>query len=137
MNDVKRARNGGHTDATGGQFAPNRRCQRRLDLIGHTWHASAGQVELDRVDAVPGHRVERFGQRWPHERLGKDADPHRIALLAYTPPETSASCTASPASTERAIATIARMAAIPSSMPAPCWGTPCRIVSAKPSIWSL
>ena len=38
---------------------------------------------------------------------------------------------------ERAMATIARIAAIPSSIPAPCCGLPCRITSANPSIWRL
>ena len=42
-----------------------------------------------------------------------------------------------PPSTERAMATMARIAARPSCTLAPCCGFPWRIVSAKPSIWRL
>src|SRR5262249_28050634 len=98
---------------------------------GQGRQARAGHVELQAAQAVGRHGVQSGLQCWATERLGEDTELHQ------TPPVTSASRTQSPVLTERATATSARTDAMPSSMPAPCWATPFRTVSAKPSICRL
>src|SRR5829696_8932724 len=89
-----------------------------------------GQARADHV--VLGGRKPRSCDGRKHderissfENLGEDAELHQIL------PPTSASATRLPLSTERAIATIARTDARPSSIVAPVIGSPLRITSAK------
>ena len=103
------------------------------DRVRHRGQTATGEVELHASVA----RITRGGEDRLGRRAGKglreDAEWRR-AKWGHNAPETSSSRTGRPVSTERAMATMARMLATPSSASAPRMGAPCRIVSAKPSI---
>src|SRR5947209_4532391 len=105
--------------------------ERGCDVIWECWKTSTAHIELDASQPMLSHGVEHALHHWTVKRLGEDSQSH------HTPPVTSANDIHAPVSTEREIATRVRMAATPSSIPAPYRGAPCRIVSAKPSICSL
>src|SRR5258706_15049837 len=109
----------------------NTGCEGKGDLIWECWQTSAGQIELDTTQSMRSHGIEHVFYGRTSKRPGENPQSH------HTPPVTSATEIHAPVSTEREIATRVRMAATPSSIPAPCRGTPCRIVSAKPSICRL
>src|SRR5438128_1300232 len=110
--------------------APDPGAKRGFQPLWQGRNSSANKIELDVVEVMSGDGVERLLESRAFERFGKNSQLH-------TAPVISASLTSFPVSTERAIATRARMAAMPSSSEAPCCGAPFRIVSANPSICSL
>src|SRR5262249_10987841 len=131
MNHVKRTRHCRHAQTAHGKCPPNALAQAAVNLFRHRRQPDARHVELHVFEAMRANRIQRRVECFAGKWLGKDADFH------YTVPVASASRMHSPVSAERAIATIARMAATPSSIVAPCCGVWCRIVSAKPSICNL
>src|SRR5256885_1762303 len=110
--------------------APDPGAKRGFHPVWQSRNSGANKIELDVVEVMNGDGVERLFESRAVERFGKNSQFH-------TAPVTSASLTSFLVSTERAIATSARIAAMPSSSEAPCCGAPFRIVSAKPSICSL
>src|SRR5437588_726327 len=103
----------------------------RGNLIWERWQTSGRHIELDTTQSMRSYSIEHIFYGRTCKRPGEDPQSH------HTPPVTPATEIHAPVSTEREIATRVRMAATPSSIPAPCRGAPCRIVSAKPSICSL
>ena len=90
------------------------------DMLNWTW-----------VKPVVGDRVERLLEGRPREGLGEDPQVHQ------TPPLTSASRTIRRVSTERAIATIACIAARPSSRLGADLRRPVQDRGREASIWRL
>src|SRR4051794_27374337 len=97
------------------------------NLIRKWWQSGPTEIELHTVQAVTRHGLKGGVECRSHERLGEDPEFHQ------TGPVTSASRVNSPDSLDRAMATIARTAATPSSSVAPRIGVPSRIASANPS----
>src|SRR5580704_8720889 len=128
VNHIERAGDGGDGELALGNLVPDLPGGVGRNLVGHGRQASAGEIELDAIEAVGDDGVERGGECGAGEGFCENAEPH------HTPPVTSDSFTLSPVSTERAMAVMARMAAMPSSMPAPCCGAPSRMAAAKFSI---
>ena len=126
MGHVERARDRRHLQAARGDGRADLRPADRAAATA----AGERDVELDAVEAGPGDRVERRVERGRGNVLAKMPrciTPRRAVLDGHVSPD----------STERAIATRARIAARPSSTWRPSCGAPWRIVSAKPSIWRL
>ena len=80
----------------------------RGDVLRHGVEPGTGHVVLRGRKTGRLYRREHRGRIAAGKGFGKDAEPH------HTPPPTSASATARPLSTERAIATMARTEARPS-----------------------
>ncbi len=131
MDHIERARYCRDLDVTNGPTFPDFVAKRVRDRIRHGAQTGTGHVELHALQAVRLNGVQDVHQRGSGKRLGEDPKAH------HTAPATSASRTSSPLSADRAMATMARIEATPSSMSAPCKGAPWRIASANPSICSL
>src|SRR5437899_2299894 len=131
MNHVESSRNRGHTDAALARRAADPFCHDGIDFLRQALQSGASKVELNAIEFVHNNGVEGLVKRRADKRLRKNAELHQ------TLPFTLSRQMRSPVSTERAIATSARMAARPSSTFAPCCGLPCRMVSANPSSWRL
>src|SRR5713101_10071330 len=127
MNHVEIARNRRHANAAFAHGVADPFGQRGIDAFGEALQSRASKVELNAIELMGDHCVERLLKCGPNECFCENAELHQ------TPPFTSSSRTRSPLSTERAMATSARIAAAPSSTVAPCCGLACRIVSANAS----
>src|SRR5438270_3554749 len=113
MNHVERPRNGGHSDAWFAHSRPDLFCERWINFVWQALKPSACKVELNAIELVRENSVKRRLKRGPGKCFRKNAELHQ------TPPFTSSSRTRSLLSTERAMATKARIAATPSSRFAP------------------
>src|SRR6185436_5712914 len=103
----------------------------RLDRFRYARQSCTSKVELEAIQAVLLDGIKRLHKARAGKGPGEDPQLHQ------TPPSTSDNFTLSPVSADLAIATMARIPATPSSMPAPRNGCPCKIASAKLSICSL
>src|SRR6266516_4657005 len=131
MDHVKRPRDGSNADLPGYRLPADASDDFALNMFWQGWQVIACHIELYTVQSVLHHGFKRLLEGRSKEGPGEDAKVH------HTAPVISASRIHSPVSTERAIATNARMAAVPSSISAPRVGALCRMVSAKPSICNL
>src|SRR5439155_1247380 len=101
MNHVERARNRRDANAAFARRDTDPPGQGRIDFFGQALQAGAGKVELNAVELVSDHRIERLLKRRARESFGEDAELHQ------TPSFTWSSRMRSPVSTERATATSA------------------------------
>src|SRR5260370_155904 len=102
--------------------------QSQVDGLWQGGQSSAGEIKLHALQPMTSRGSECLFEIRPGKRLGKNPQLHQ------TPPVISDNLTFSPDSADLAIATIALIAATPSSMRAPHCGRPWRIASAKLSI---
>ena len=98
-------------------------------MVGHRRKSGTRHVILHRGKARRFCRLQYCHRITAWKGFGENTKSHQSG------PDTSAKRTGCPLRADCAMATIARTDAMPSSMFAPVWGVPFRIVSAKPSTW--
>ena len=129
MDHVVGGRNGGELHARLSRGSADRFADARGKFVWKRRQSGAGHVVLRDAITRAAHRREHGGGLVALKGLRENPE------FDHRPPETSLRRTGLPVAAERAMATMARTDAMPSSMSAPRIGAPFRIVSANPSNW--